>query len=189
MVTIGPDTGLREALGLMKAKGIRHLPVVANGKCVGLVSSAELKQAVLASMLEDLNVSELMIATPFTISRDTSMDKAARIIYEKDVGCLPVLENGRVIGIITVKDILKAFIEFLGVLQSDILIDVILKDVPGSFDEITSIIQQTGGQVISVGISMEKMGRVHHFRISGGDPSAIANELVRLGYKGVGVIE
>lgn len=189
VVTIGPDAGVRDALLVMKKNDIRHLPVVEGEFCTGLVTSNELKQAILASMIESLKVSDLMIRKPHVISKDTSLEKAARLINDENVGCLPVIEDGHVIGIITVKDILRAFIEIMGVLKSGSRIDVILKSVHGSFDEVVSIFQKNNSEIISVGMSINEDQTVHHFRISGGDTASIVEELRKLGYRGVNVTD
>ncbi len=189
LVTIGKDAGIRDALMVMKKYSVRHLPVEEDGLFIGLVTSGDLKQVILASMLETLKVSDVMIQKPFTITKDTSLDRAAMIIFEKNIGCLPVVEEGKVIGILTIKDILKAFIEIMGVLKAGYRIDVILKSVHGSFDEVVSIIEQYGGYIISAGLSVNEDDNAHHFRISGGNTSAMAEELSKLGYRGVRVIQ
>jgi len=189
VVTIKPEAGIRNALMLMKRHSIRHLPVLEKGVFVGLVTLGDLKQAILASMIEQLKVKDVMVQNPYTITQDTSLEKAARIIYEKNIGCLPVLDNGGLVGIITVNDILRAFIEIMGVLKEGSRMDAVLKHVPGSLDEVISIIESHGGFIISVGMSINGEETIHHFRISGGDTSNIAQELVSLGYKSVKVIE
>ncbi|MDT8273406.1 MAG: CBS domain-containing protein [Desulfomonilia bacterium] len=189
VITIGRDAGIRDALMVMKKYSVRHLPVVENSLFAGLVTLGDLKQVILASMLETLKVSDVMIQEPFTITRDTSLDLAAQIIYEKRIGCLPVVEDGILVGILTVNDILKAFIDIMGVLKSGARVDVILKNVHGSFDEVISIIERYGGYIISAGMTINGDENTHHFRISGGDTAAIAKELTALGYRGVKVIE
>ncbi|HOO46903.1 MAG TPA: CBS domain-containing protein [Deltaproteobacteria bacterium] len=189
LITIGRDAGIRDALLVMKKHSVRHLPVVENGLFVGLVTLGDLKQAILASMLESLKVSDVMIQNPYTITRETTLEKAALIIYEKNIGCLPVVEEGKILGIITVNDILKAFIDIMGVLKAGARIDVILKSVHGSFDEVVSIIEKEGGYIISAGMTINGDDNAHHFRISGGNTEAIAEELTSLGYRGVRVIE
>jgi len=92
-------------------------------------------------------------------------------------------------GILTVNDILKAFIDIMGVLKAGSRIDVILKHVHGSFDEVVHLIEAKGGFIISVGMSFNEDETVHHFRVSGGDCTAIAEELIRLGYRGVKVVD
>ena len=77
----------------------------------------------------------------------------------------------------------------MGVLKSGSRLDVILKSVHGSFDEVVSIIEQYGGYIISAGMSVNGDDNAHHFRVSGGDVSAMAEELSMLGYRGVKVLE
>lgn len=187
--SIGYDAGIRDALMAMKKHSVRHLPVVENGLFLGLVTLGDLKQAIIASMIEQLKVSDVMIRKPYTITRETSLEKAAQIIYEKRIGCLPVVEDEKIVGILTVNDILKAFIDIMGVLKGGSRVDVILKNVQGSFDEVVSIIEATGGYIISAGMSMNDEENVHHFRISGGDTAEIARELAETGYRGIKVID
>lgn len=189
VITITSNAGIREALTVMKKHSVRHLPVVDGDTFVGLVALGDLKQAILASMIEQLKVCDVMIREPFTITRDASLEKAAQIIYEKRIGCLPVVEDGAIVGILTVNDILKAFIDIMGVLKGGSRIDVILKSVHGSFDEVVSIIEAKGGYIISAGMTMNGEENIHHFRISGGDTGGIAQELTNLGYRGVKVID
>ncbi len=187
--SIGYDAGIRDALVAMKKHSVRHLPVVENGLFLGLVTLGDLKQAIIASMIEQLKVSDVMIREPYTITRETSLEKAAQIIYEKRIGCLPVVEDEKIVGILTVNDILNAFIDIMGVLKGGSRIDVILKNVHGSFDEVVSIIEATGGYIISAGMTMNDEENIHHFRISGGDTVEIARELADTGYRGIKVID
>ncbi|MCD6571263.1 MAG: CBS domain-containing protein [Deltaproteobacteria bacterium] len=189
VITIKPEAGIRTALMVMKKHSVRHLPVVENGVFIGLVTLGDLKQAILASMLEQLKVKDVMIQNPYTITPDATLEKAARIIYKKNIGCLPILDSGALVGIITVNDILRAFIEIMGVLKSGSRIDVALKHIPGSLDEVISIIESKGGFIISVGMTINGEKTIHHFRISGGDIPSTAQELTNLGYKGVKIIE
>ncbi|MCU0575560.1 MAG: CBS domain-containing protein [Desulfobacterota bacterium] len=189
VITITSKAGIKEALTVMKKHSVRHLPVVDGDSLVGLVALGDLKQAILASMIEQLKVSDVMIREPYTVTRDTSLEKAAQVIYEKRIGCLPVVEDGEIVGIITVNDILKAFIDIMGVLKGGSRIDVILKSVHGSFDEVVSIIESKGGYIISAGMTMNGEENIHHFRISGGEPGEIARELTSLGYRGVKVTD
>jgi len=189
VITIGPEAGIRDSLMVMKQHSVRHLPVVKDGLFIGLVTLGDMKQAILASMLETFKVSDVMLKDPVSVTKDTSLEKAARIIYEENIGCLPVIENKKVIGILTVNDILKAFIDIMGVLKSGARIDVILKSVHGSFDEVVSIIEQKGGHIISVGMTINDENTVHHFRLSGAETTSIVQELISLGYRGIKVIE
>jgi acetoin utilization protein AcuB len=185
--TISSDSSVLEALSIMKKKAVRHLPVVDAGKFVGLITSADAKQAVLTGMLETLRVGDVMMSNPVTVTRETTLEEASRIIYEQKVGSLPVVEKGKVVGILTIIDILKVFIDLMGVLKSGARLDVILKHVNGSFDEVVSIIEAKGGYIISVGMSLNEDDTIHHFRVSGGNIKDIAEDLHLLGYRGVKV--
>jgi acetoin utilization protein AcuB len=187
VVTIGSDSSVLQALSLMKKKSVRHLPVVDAGKFVGLITSTDAKQAILTGMLETLRVGDIMMKNPVTVTRETTLEEASRIIYEQKVSSLPVVEKGKVLGILTIIDILKAFIDLMGVLKSGSRIDVILKQVNGSFDEVVSKIEAKGGYIISVGMSLNEDDTIHHFRVSGGNIKDIAEELHLLGYRGVKV--
>ncbi|HEY9162277.1 MAG TPA: CBS domain-containing protein [Desulfomonilia bacterium] len=187
VVTIGSDSSVLQALSLMKKKSVRHLPVVDAGKFVGLITSTDAKQAILTGMLETLRVGDIMMKNPVTVTRETTLEEASRIIYEQKVSSLPVVEKGKILGILTIIDILKAFIDLMGVLKSGSRIDVILKQVNGSFDEVVSIIEAKGGYIISVGMSLNEDDTIHHFRVSGGNIKDIAEELHLLGYRGVKV--
>ncbi|MGD0820131.1 MAG: CBS domain-containing protein [Desulfomonilia bacterium] len=189
VVTITSNSAIKDALMVMKKHSVRHLPVVDQGSFVGLVALGDLKQAIIASMIEQLKVSDVMIREPYTITRETTLEKAAQIIYEKRIGCLPVVEDDKIVGILTVNDILKAFIDIMGVLKGGSRVDVILKNVHGSFDEVVSIIESKGGYIISVGMTLNGEDNTHHFRISGGDAPDIARELTSMGYRGVKVID
>jgi acetoin utilization protein AcuB len=189
VVTIGRDAGIRDALTVMKKHNVRHLPVMEDENIIGIVTLGDLKQAILASMIEQLKVEDVMVSDPLTITPDTSLEKAARIIYEKQIGCLPVVDDGTLVGILTVNDILKAFTDIMGVLKSGSRIDVILKKIQGSFDEVVSIIEEKGGYIISAGMTINGDENVHHFRISGGDIPEVARELTNVGYRGVKIID
>jgi len=189
VVTIDKEAGIRDSLKIMKKHSVRHLPVVEGDNLVGLVTLGDLKQVILASMLEELKVKDVMLQNPSTVSPETTLENAARIIHERCIGCLPIVENTKLLGIITVNDILKAFIDIMGVLKAGSRIDVKLKHVHGSFDEVVSIIESEGGYIISAGMSINGDDNVHHFRITGGNTGSIAGELTNLGYRGVKVID
>lgn len=70
-----------------------------------------------------------MILNPITIDPETSIDEAARIIYKYKIGGLPVITEGKLVGIITITDILEAFIELMGLLKSSSRLDVIPKRI------------------------------------------------------------
>ena len=190
VISIRPEAGIRDALETMRQHSIRHLPVVEGDSFVGLVSLGDLKQSILASMIETLKISDVMVRDVHCATKATSLEQAAGIIYKQGVGCLPVLDEARqLVGILTVRDILKAFIDIMGVLQGGCRIDVILKQVHGSMDEVIGVIEEKGGQVISVGMTINQGETRHHFRVVNGDVDAMAAELIELGYRGLSITD
>ncbi|MFH0810894.1 MAG: CBS domain-containing protein, partial [Pseudomonadota bacterium] len=183
-VTVSPRTRVREAIRLMRQHSIRHLPVVEGSELIGLVTAGDLRELILPSMVEAIFLHEVMLTNPVTIGPDASIDAAAKLIYERKIGGLPVVEDRRLVGIITVTDILKAFIEIMGVLVSSSRIDVILASRPAAFEEVSRIIAGHGADVISVGINNQPGGdRVHFFRLSKCDTAPIARSLKQRGHR------
>ena len=129
-ITISPDKTVLDALDVMKKNSIRHLPVVDGKKFVGFVSEFDLREVRLLPLSEDILVRDVMVKDPITISPEESLEDAARLIFKHKIGGLPVLENGKLVGVLTSKDILAAFIEMMGVLEASSRIDVVLGKHP-----------------------------------------------------------
>jgi acetoin utilization protein AcuB len=126
VTTVRPETRLSEAARLMRARKIRHLPVVDRaGRLVGMVTDRDLRQALFApavqaeiedvlGVLEALSVGDIMTRSVVRIRAAASIRDAARLMYERRLGALPVVERERLIGLITETDVLGAFQELLG---------------------------------------------------------------------------
>jgi CBS domain-containing protein len=117
-----PNTTVPAANALMKQHRIRHLPVVENGRLVGIVSQGDLRQASIAAsinadsyelhfMLDRLTVSNIMTRKVFTLTPEAFIVHAAELMTEKKIAGLPVVEkDGSVVGIITESDLLKMLV-------------------------------------------------------------------------------
>ncbi|MGC9966020.1 MAG: CBS and ACT domain-containing protein [Syntrophobacteraceae bacterium] len=151
LVTIGKEASIQEAMALMKQKSIRHLPVVdEHMKLLGWITDADLRGVLIASMLEELSLADVMIRKPFTVHPEMPLEDAARILLEKRVGGLPIVKNGTLVGIITVVDVLSAFITFLGLFSESTRLDVKVAGSPNPLPEITRIVRLHGGEIISI---------------------------------------
>ena len=118
-ITITSNASIADAIELMKVNSIRHLPVVSHGrKLEGFLTLVDLKQGLIPSMLGDLNLQDLMIKDPITVSPDDDIEVAAQLIYNHKIGGMPVVKDGRLTGIITATDILRTFIDMMGILSS-----------------------------------------------------------------------
>ena len=121
-VTLGSNDNLDLARDIMSLGRIRHFPVVDSQQVVGVVSQRDLYGASFASVmsygertqkefLRTIAVKEVMSHPPVTVPPSATIKSAARLMVEKKIGCLPVVEKGRLVGLITETDLLKVLIE------------------------------------------------------------------------------
>lgn len=125
VISIGPTESAAAAWGLLRANHIRHLPVIEEGKVVGIVTDRDLRLVFPSALtagrkeqdahdaLERVRVSEIMTSRVLTVSPETSIADAARLLLERRIGGLPVVQENRLVGIITKTDILAAFVELV----------------------------------------------------------------------------
>lgn len=185
-IVVTLDQKVQDCVELMREHSIRHLPVVEKQKLVGLVTESDLREVFLASLVEDLTIAGVMITEPMTVTPDAEIEDAAKLIYYHKIGGLPVVDDyGQVVGIITVADLVEAFIELMGLLKSSSRIDVVLGDDPEAFERVSGLIRSKGGEVISVGISGEDLGegRTYFFRLEKCDVESIASALQEAGFE------
>ena len=116
--TLGRNDTLDIARDVMALGRIRHLPVLDDGKVVGVVSQRDLFSAGLVAalgygsrtqttLLKTVNVKEVMSEPPITVSPEVRVKKAARLMMEKKIGCLPVVEGETLVGLVTETDLLR----------------------------------------------------------------------------------
>jgi len=186
LVTIDRKTTIQGAISLMKKHSIRHLPVIEEGRLVGLVTEGDMRQVFVASLIEELSIDDVMIKDPITVKVDTEIDDAARVIYYNKIGGLPVVDEGQgLLGIITVADIMAAFIELMGVLKSSSRIDIVLGQDPEAFEEVSRIISSNGGKIISVGMlpQSNRKKNIYFFRLEKHQIDKIVDALGKAGYR------
>lgn len=162
-VTISTDAPITEALKVMRMNSVRRLPVLDDaGRLVGIVSEKDLLYASPSSatslsiyemhyMLSQLKVTEVMTADVTTISPDTPLEEAARIMADNKIGGLPVLQGGQLVGIITETDIFKVFLEMLGARDQGLRLTVEIPERKGEMARITTAIAELGGNILALG--------------------------------------
>jgi acetoin utilization protein AcuB len=191
LVTIGPNTSILKAMEVMRKNSIRHLPVVEGDDFIGFVTEGDLRQASLLSMVDKVSIEDVMIKNPVTISPEASLEEAAKLISSHKIGGLPVVKGKKLVGIITIVDILRAFIQLMGILKSSSRIDLVLGEKPHAFEEVSGVFRDHRAQIISVGMSNHKdrKRRIYYFRLEKGPLQPIVASLSGKGYRVVSVTE
>jgi len=157
-----PDMSIQDALQLMRKENIRRTPVVKDGKLVGIVSDKDLLNASpsdatslsiweLNYLLSKIKVEEVMTGVVITVTEDTPIEEAARIMSDNKIGGLPVLRNGSVVGIITETDLFHLLLELTGAREFGVRATFLLEDKPGELAKVTNAVAEKGGNVIAIG--------------------------------------
>jgi acetoin utilization protein AcuB len=183
-IAVTAQTSIEQAIELMKINSIRHLPVVdSQNQLQGLLTLADLKQALIPSMLGDLTLTDMMIKKPLTVGPDDDIEIAAQLIYKHKISGLPVTSKGLLVGILTESDILRAFIDMMGILSSSARIDIVTSDDPGDLNRAIQIIHDQGGDIINVGMTAQKTtNRMYYFRLAPCDTNPIQKALENSGF-------
>ncbi len=184
-ITITEHASIREAIDLMKVNSIRHLPVVSEDKTLkGFVTLADLKQGLIPAMVGDVSLCDLMIKNPITANPEDDIEIAAQLIYKHKIGGIPVVVKDKLVGIITQSDILRAFIDMMGILTASSRIDVKIGEDRDLLRKALQIINENGGDVINVGMTAPQTGkREYYFRLSSCETETIKAALEKEGFK------
>jgi acetoin utilization protein AcuB len=166
VITVRPETSMPEALELMHKEHIRRLPVVnQRGELVGIVTEADLLKASpseattlsiyeVTYLLSKLTVDRLMTKKVITVTEDTPLEEAARIMADNKFGGLPVMRGKALVGIITETSLFRIFLELLGARRAGIRVTVSVPDKPGELAGLTKAIHDVGGNIIALGTFM-----------------------------------
>lgn len=161
VITTTPDTPVQEALAIMHKEHIHRFPVLdKKGKLVGIVTESDLQNAHPSEattlsvwevnyLLSKITVERVMTKKVMTISEDTPIEEAARIMADHNIGGLPVVKGDKMVGIITETNLFRIFIELLGARSPGIRVSVVVKDEPGGFARVTTAVRDAGGNIVS----------------------------------------
>ena len=164
-VTITKDTSVSDALRLMREKKVRRLPVLdGRGQLVGIVSDNDLLYASpspvtslsvweIHELLYKLKVEKVMTKKVITVTEDTPLEEAARIMADNKIGGLPVMSGKKMVGIITETDVFKAFLALFGARRPGVRITVSTTGAKGTMARIASAILSVGGDIVGLGLS------------------------------------
>lgn len=151
--TVEPEDYLSDAISLMRERRIKHIPVLKGGKLKGIISDRDIKEYSpskattldiyeLHYLLAKTRIKELMKTRVVTTMSDTPVEEAAMTMLDNDIGCLPVMEGGNLVGIISDRDIYRALVDITGVRHGGHRICFTIEDRPGSIKEVADIIRK-----------------------------------------------
>lgn len=162
-ITITEDTPIDEAMKLMRDEKVRRLPVLnKKGELVGIVSEKDLLYVSpspatslsiyeLHYLISKITVGQIMTRDVITVSEYTPLEEAARIMADNKIGGLPVMRDGKVVGIITETDLFKIFLELLGAREKGLRLSLLVPERKGMLASLTGEIAKLGGNIVSLG--------------------------------------
>lgn len=163
-ITVRPDLPVAEALEWMRRENVRHFPVVnKDGKMVGIIARDDLLYASpspvtslsmweVTYLMSQVTVDEVMTKDVISVPEDTPLEEAARLMFDKKIGSLPVMRDGLVVGIITESDLFKAFLELFGGHQKGVRLTVLAPYYKGSLADISTKITEAGGLILALNV-------------------------------------
>jgi acetoin utilization protein AcuB len=186
VITVPEDMTVPDAVNLFKREHIRRAPVVRSGKLVGFVSEADLLNASPSPvtslsifevhyLLNKITVGQVMRKNVVTISGDTPIEEAARIMADNKIGGLPVVEDDFVVGIITQTDLFKVLLEMMGAREGGCRVTVLIPDKPGQFAKIGKAFGELEANIISMGTiaGRDSSNRSVTFKVQGLEPGKV----------------
>ncbi|HEX3012523.1 MAG TPA: CBS and ACT domain-containing protein [Syntrophomonadaceae bacterium] len=201
--TIDLNASVTDAFTLMKENNFRRLPVMDKGQLIGIITLGDLNQAA-PSMATSLSIHELNyllarttikdVLPPdqkvVTIGPDVYIETAAKIMRKHTISGLPVMENGKLVGMVTETDIFDAFIDILGVKSAHTRIDCYIAERPGTLGEITNLFGGKGMNIINTVVFYDERKQQYKLilRVEELHCDEVLAELKRRGYEVESVI-
>jgi len=196
VVTVTEKTLVNDAKQIMEAHRIRRLPVMKKDKLVGMVTKHMLLEAApspatslniweLNYLLAKMPVKEVMVKTPFTISPDMPVEEALQLGQDKGFGAFPVVEHGKLVGVVTESDIVRMMTRALGVRDKGKKIDIRVSNHFGNMKRIMDILDSRKTVLLSMMTFPPEEGETDWLvmlRVRSEDAEPVAKELERSGF-------
>ena len=204
LVTLSPEASVAEALTLCRERRIRHIPILEEGRLVGLVSDRDLRDASpalgepeRARTLQEIRVAEVMTREVITVDPQDSIENAAQQMYELKIESLPVVTEGavadggsmvaeeEVLGIVTSSDVMRALVTLAGLPEPGCRIEVSVPNKEGILAEVAGKIRDLEVDIFDVLSDPDRRSgkRTLIFQLATADPSSVMQSLKRAGYE------
>jgi len=204
LVTLSPEASVAEALTLCRKRRIRHIPILEDGRLVGIVSDRDLRDASpalgdpeRARTLQEIRVADVMSREVITVDPQDSIENAAQQMYELKIESLPVVSEGavadggsavgeeEVLGIVTSSDVMRALVTLAGLPEPGCRIEVSVPNREGILAEVAGKIQDLEVDIVSVLSDPDRRSgkRTLILQLATGDPSSVMQSLKTAGYE------
>jgi acetoin utilization protein AcuB len=194
VITVAQDLPIMEALNVMKTNQIRRTPVVdKKGRLVGIISDKDLLDASPSDatslsvweinyLLSQITVREIMTKEVMTVTKDTPLEVAARIMADNKIGGIPILDGDDLVGLITETDLFKIFLELMGARTEGVRVSAMVPEKRGELALITEAISKAGGSFISFTqfAGKSESNREIVFKVAGLNPSTVVEKVTPL---------
>lgn len=163
VISVEPETPILEALKMMQRENIRRAPVLRDGKLVGIVSDKDILNASpsdattlsiweLNYLVSRIKVSDIMTRDVRTVDESTPIEEAARIMADNKIGGLPVMRDGRVVGLITETDLFRILLELMGAREEGLRVTAVAPDRVGGLAALTQAMAEAGASIVALGV-------------------------------------
>ena len=203
LITVKKTDSLKKAQDLMEEKSIRHLPVIDNKELLGIITESDIRGAFMGKGPKNnpskiralspakMKVSDYMTPDPMAVVPETHIEDAALIIYKYKIGALPVIKRNKLVGLISIMDILGIFVDLMGIIHSSSRVDVAMDKNPKNFEMVSNIIHGENLNIISVGMSPHSAGgnkQVYFFRLDLCDTASVVEKIEAAGFTVISAI-
>jgi acetoin utilization protein AcuB len=191
VATVSSETTLGEAYDILQERRIRHLPVVRGRDLIGVVSDRDIRDALPESgsaergaALKEKTVVGIVHRDPITAHPLDTIDHASSQLYERKIGCMPVVAEGELAGIITSSDMMRTLTELTGAHEPGSWVEVEVPNRPGMLASVAEVVQNRHVNIAGIFLTPAKRAsyRVIVLRLETTDPSSIAGILEEAGY-------
>jgi len=198
VITVKPDTKLARIADMMQKRKLRHIPVVDdNNGIVGIISHRDVQRAEPSwittldrgeanYLLSKVTAEKIMHHDVMTCPSTTLVEEAGCLMRSDKIGCLPVVDDGKLVGILTSVDLLDFFLDITGCTQRDTArIAVHLKDQIGELAKLLNAINENGGRITTAvsPVHPDESGmRIVIVRFNADDPTKVDQKLRDAGY-------
>jgi acetoin utilization protein AcuB len=197
VVTVAKDASVLHVRNLLREKDINQVPVVDGKKVIGVITDGDIREnsASPAStlsvhelnyLLSEMKAGDIMTRNPVTVSPETPVEEAAKILNEKGIGCLPVVSNDELVGIITTSDMLNVLLEVMGVGTPSSRIELSIPGDMGEICNIAGIVKGLGLSIISMVSTLNQNDpatRLSVLRVNTDDIRELCKAMRSAGYK------